>query len=197
MLLAPIVSGGCLGLALGWVFICTFAPGPYCPASYAQQAAPPQCVVGGEASSRWTLDTLYVHLLAIINDNDKRYEQRFSAQDTSVQAALASAQQAVNKAEFAAEKRFDSVNEFRKTLGDQATTFFPRNEALGLIKAQSEKLDGLSARLDRIEGHSSGSDATWSAFLAVGALLVAAVGVMASFIALRRSDVIVRREKAP
>lgn len=90
-----------------------------------------------------TRDNVYLHeqvssLEAKIDANDKRYEQRFadsekavnaalSAADKAVASALQAAKEAVIKAELANEKHFDSVNEFRKTLGDQANGFVTKD----------------------------------------------------------------------
>lgn len=52
-----------------------------------------------------------------ISEKEKRYEQRFTAQ-----------QEAVLKAEAANEKRFESVNEFRNTLKDQQEKFVSKDE---------------------------------------------------------------------
>ena len=60
-----------------------------------------------------TVGELYV----IINERDRAYTQRFESQE-----------RAVNKAEIAAEKRLDAVNEFRGQLKDQAATFVTRTE---------------------------------------------------------------------
>ncbi len=78
--------------------------------------------------SGWTVDTLHNHISDLMRAADKRYEQRFDAQEKAVKDALASADRAVNKAETASEKRLDSVNEFRKTLSDQTGTFLTRAE---------------------------------------------------------------------
>ena len=56
-------------------------------------------------------------------------DTRFEAQKEAVTAALAAADRAVNKAELASEKRFDSVNEFRAALNDSARLLMPRAEA--------------------------------------------------------------------
>ncbi len=72
-------------------------------------------------------------LKIVIDERDRQYGQRFDAQEKAVAAALAAAKEAVTKAEVAAEKRFDSVNEFRNTLKDQTGTFVTRNEALGFM----------------------------------------------------------------
>lgn len=70
----------------------------------------------------------------------------FDAADKAVQAALESAKEATNKAELAADKRFESVNEFRAQLTDQARTFMPRTEAEARLVAVSEKLEDQQTR---------------------------------------------------
>lgn len=80
---------------------------------------------------------------------DQRFEAEIQARkaaleaaNLAVQAALKSAETAVNKAEAAAERRFDSVNEFRKTLTDQTGSFPTRNEV-------TVRMDSLAAQVDR------------------------------------------------
>ena len=116
-----------------------------------------------EKQSGWTVDTLSAHFAQMIDEHDRRYEQRFVAQEKAVadaflaaekavQAALTAQKEAVNKAEAAAEKRFESVNEFRSQLGDQAATFLPRNEYLAQHQALIDKVvagdEALGGRLD-------------------------------------------------
>jgi len=95
--------------------------------------------------SGWTVDTLKEHLEAIIAAHDKRYQQRFDAQESA------------NK--YAQEK----ANEFRGSLEDIGKKQMPRSEAEALIRAAQEraelaaktnndKLDQIQARMDRNEG---------------------------------------------
>jgi hypothetical protein len=83
-------------------------------------------------------------LRELIESNDRRYEERFIAQERGMKDALAAAEKqaalamaaaekAVSKAEIASEKRFDSVNEFRGQLKDQTATFITRAEAWGYL----------------------------------------------------------------
>jgi hypothetical protein len=99
----------------------------------------------------------------------------FTAADKAVVAALDSAKEAVAKAETANEKRFDSVNEFRAQLADQANTFIPRTEAVTRINSEADKLDALAARLDKLDGRSIGAGM-------VGALLFSAVAAIGTII---------------
>lgn len=71
-------------------------------------------------------------------------EKRFDASDKAISAALAAAEKAVIKAETAADKRFESVNEFRAALEDQQENLLTKNE-------HRLTVDGLQARLKVIE----------------------------------------------
>jgi len=106
-------------------------------------------------------------------EKDKRYEQRFLAQEQAVavalsrvdlefheriksvreetQASLDAADKAISKSENAADKRFDSVNAFRAQLSDQALTFMPRKESDVRIDAIAEKIEANAARINDLQ----------------------------------------------
>ena len=120
--------------------------------------------------SGWTVDTLKEHLEAVIDGNDRRYQQRFDAQE------------AANK--YSQEKS----NEFRGSLEDIGKKQMPRTEAEALIRASeekaaaaagsnSDKIDQLQARMDRNEGRSGGFSAGWG-------YLIGAIGLIGSLIAI-------------
>jgi len=126
--------------------------------------------------SSWTLDTLKEYLEVVIDGNDRRYQQRFEAQEAS------------NK--YVQEKS----NEFRGSLEDIGKKQMPRTEAESLIRSamerseigartNSEKIDALQARMDRNEGRGGGFNSSWG-------FLVGAVGLIATlimiFMALRK-----------
>lgn len=71
--------------------------------------------------------------------------------ERAVQTALLAAEKAVGKAELASDKRFESVNEFRAQLADQAATFMPRAENETRFALISEKVDTNIARLAALE----------------------------------------------
>jgi hypothetical protein len=58
----------------------------------------------------------------------RRLDGRMDDAQSAVAAALSAAEKAVAKAEAASEARFESVNEFRGQLNDQATHLMPRAE---------------------------------------------------------------------
>jgi hypothetical protein len=100
-------------------------------------------------------------ILRLLEENNKRYEQRFadakiavdlafSSQKELVQSALISAKEAVTKAESASEKRFDAVNEFRNTLSDQQRTLMPRAEAEIVFQSLRDRLETLEG-FDKIK----------------------------------------------
>lgn len=84
-----------------------------------------------------------------------------AAQKEAIAAALTAADRAVAKSETAADKRFEAVNEFRGQLTDQATTFISRAEALLQLKANADKIDALSTRMDLSDGRGAGANAVW------------------------------------
>jgi Ni,Fe-hydrogenase I large subunit len=83
------------------------------------------------------------HLKEIMDERDRRYEDRFKAMDEKTSLALNASEKAVSKAETATEKRFDSVNEFRGQLKDQANSLMPREEASARFNAVEEKIEDL------------------------------------------------------
>ena len=126
--------------------------------------------------------TILQHLRALLVEMDLRYQQRFDAQgqaltaallaaEKAVQTALIAAEKAVAKAETANEKRFESVNEFRKTLSDQTASFPSRVE----LQALADRVSDLATRMDKTEGRSSGLSTGWGVLVAVAGLALAAV----------------------
>lgn len=139
------------------------------------------------------LQELDNRVIALMNERDRRYEQRFEAQQAALQtaliaqekavvAALAASDRAVNKSDEAASKRFESVNEFRQQLNDQASTFMPRNEAIQLAGANRDKIDTLQTRLDRLEGTRTGvkdsGAVLFSIVLAIGSVVAAVIAII-------------------
>lgn len=97
---------------------------------------------------------------------------RFEAQEKAVEAALASADRAVQKAEAASDKRFESMNEFRAALDDSGRLNMPRAEAEQQFRATAEKIDELTTRMNARDEQGRGLSGGWST-------LIAAVGLIA------------------
>jgi hypothetical protein len=122
----------------------------------------------------WTVDTLHEHLDMRLAEKDRRDQQRFDAQTQAITAALQAAKEAVDKAEMATERRFESVNEFRGQLADLVARLLPRSEYESAHRSLTEKISDLSTRLDKSEARSAGGWTLW-AYIAGGIGLVAAI----------------------
>lgn len=132
--------------------------------------------------SGWTLDTLHAHLSTILAERDQRYGQRFADLETALRAALAASEKAIGKAEIANERRFDSVNEFRQTLGDQAAQFATRAEVEAAIGRNTERIQDLTDRVNQSEGKGAGLNAGWAILVGAVVLIGAIVTI---YLALR------------
>lgn len=113
------------------------------------------------------IDQVEKHFNALLHEREMRYQQQFS-----------SAQLAVLKAETATEKRFEGVNEFRKTLADATLTFIPRAEAEQQTLALSDKIDVIGKRLDLHDGQGGGLRQGWMWLMGILMLLVAIGGIV-------------------
>lgn len=125
--------------------------------------------------SGWSVDTLKQHYDKLREADQLAIQAALVAQEKAVAAALAATKEAVLKAETASEKRFESVNEFRKTLSDQTNTFLPRPEYVANHKALEDKIQALTDRMNVTTGQSQGSDSTVTK-------IIAAIGVSATIL---------------
>jgi Tfp pilus assembly protein PilX len=139
--------------------------------------------MGGETErdpSAWEADTLHAHLSRILAEMDRRYEQRFDAQQRATEAALAAAEKAVSKAETAAERRFEGVNEFRATLSDQAALLMPRAETEQRLVSLTEKINDLGLLVTQMQGRSRGIEGAWGYLVGAAAVIAVAISLFAT-----------------
>jgi hypothetical protein len=121
----------------------------------------------------WTTETLRAFLMQRIDNLETLLDERYRTQTTAIdaafkaqqaavaagfagsertaQAGLTAAREASDKAEKAADKRFESVNEFRGQLSDQAATLISRAEYLVQHSALNDKVDSLADRVIQLE----------------------------------------------
>lgn len=123
-----------------------------------------------EKPSGWTVDTLRVEMLGRLEAMDRRYEERFEAQE-----------KAVLKAEIASEKRFDSVNEFRATLSDQTATLMPRAESTLRWEAASERIAKLESYGELVKGRGKGMADSWGYLLGLLGAVATAITIILAF----------------
>ena len=98
--------------------------------------------------NNWTVETLRLHILSLMEAHDRRYEERFASRDKAVTEALAAAEKAVNAALSAADKAVAAAmaatskattiaetndekwranaNEWRKAMDDRERNFLSR-----------------------------------------------------------------------
>lgn len=115
------------------------------------------------SKSEWTLETLYDHLTLAIKEADRRYEERFAAQE-----------KAILKAEAASEKRHDATNEFRGQLRDQADTFLRADEANIKFAAIEQRLAAVEQEGNKGEGRSTITNNIWATMISIITAVVVA-----------------------
>jgi len=102
---------------------------------------------GGETASHpsaWNVDTLKAH-----------FEQRFTDNEKAVNAALAAAALAVDRAETNAEKWRANANEWRAAMTDRETKFMAQETAEAHFKDIERRLADLSKSRDTTAGGKS------------------------------------------
>ncbi len=120
----------------------------------------------------WTHDTLRQHLLSVMDERDRRYEQRFQAQQDAMDAALVAAKEALAKNDAVLEARLQLLNEFRAAMSDRDRDFIPRTEVEVRMRA-------VEKRVDSMEGKADGSWRTWAYVSGAVAVLIA-LGALAA-----------------
>jgi len=123
-----------------------------------------------------------VAVAAAFAANEKAIQAAFAANEKATAAALASAKEAVMKAEISADKRFESVNEFRGQLKDQAATLLPRTEYTSELLALHARMEGVEGELSKLVG----------ALLLVSALAPLLSGLVVFFVTKRDREQRVR-----
>lgn len=127
---------------------------------------------GRTTASSWTLETLHEHSNEVCRLQELRINEKFNAMEKATAMALQAAAEAVNKAERLADERAKAQdrlaeankaqqNEWRGTINDLASMKMGREEGLAVHATMLEKIDAISARMDRNEGRGIGSNATW------------------------------------
>lgn len=141
---------------------------------------------------------------ALLVEQEKRYSERFTAQqiamqaaftaseealkaaliekEKSVEAAFAASEKAIIKAEVSSEKRADvtyvSLNELQRSLGN----LMPRAESEARIANVEIRVASLNSRQDRQEGQSKGVTSTTAALAVIITIIISLLGVMIALI---------------
>ena len=115
---------------------------------------------------------------ALLAERDRRYTERFDGQEQANKVALEAAEKAVLKAEDAAGRRFDSVNEFRQTLSDQAAQFVTRKEVEALFLGVNATLGRLETGAAASAGRGAGVSALIGYLIGAGGLVIAVAAMV-------------------
>ena len=137
-------------------------------------------------SEQWTPALVLQHIKALLAHNDRRYEERFTAQKEAVKDALAAQEKAVNAALAAAEKAVavaernaeewrKGANEWRASMTDRERNF-----------ASNKDLDALKDRMNRSEGTGKGKSDTWVSIIAVVIALAAVAAVVVAILQMNK-----------
>ena len=95
--------------------------------------------------TQWTPNQVLVYVKDLLLERDKRYEQRFDAQESAVKAALSSTKTLADVVETNTVSWKKNANEWRDTV----------NDIIKLCATQADH-DLLKERMDKMEGSSSG-----------------------------------------
>lgn len=82
-----------------------------------------------------------VSVQQLLREMDRRYGERFTAQEKAVEAALTSSKEAIIKAEGQAEKRFEALNELRGVVSDTLARALSRVEAEAEFRRIGQRSD--------------------------------------------------------
>jgi hypothetical protein len=137
-------------------------------------------------------EAVLASLTARMDAQEELMRVRFDALTVLLNERLSNQEKALATATAAADKRFESVNEFRAQLDDVITGLMPRSESTARWSALSEKVDQavtaaierdamMSRRLDMDTGRGSGIKDTWSYLFSAIAVIAAAITVVLSF----------------
>lgn len=141
-------------------------------------------------NNNWTPKLVLNHLSTLRKADNERFGEMFASFQLAIKDALVSADKAVIKAENAAEKRFEGMNEFRAAMSDQQALYMPRAEFDQVRKSQDEKIASLETRLGNREsietrvankvGQGEGINKGWLVLLGVVSLISMVLSAWAS-----------------
>lgn len=134
-------------------------------------------------------DDLQAQIHRRLGDLQSHLDERQDANTERFNSALDAQKEAVIKAETANEKRFESVNEFRAQLGDQATRLLSRAEADVRFTSLADKVDQavdragvaialIESRLNTLAGKEQGETGTRAGIYAAITAAVAILGAI-------------------
>ena len=110
---------------------------------------------------------------AILEERDKRYEEKFNAQESAVIIALGAAEKASDKSERDIVKWQQGANEWRGAMVDREDSFISIDQFKSLEKA----VDALAEDFKVSTAKRQGATQLWSAILAAVVVIATVIGV--------------------
>lgn len=140
----------------------------------------------------------------VMNERDRRYEERFQAGQQAIASALAAAEKAVNhavanqeravaaafessekaisKAETSIEKRADATYVQLAELQRILSALMPREESEARYRGLEEQVNSIGSRVDKIEARAGGMGSLAGALMGAAGVIVAAIGIAAAIL---------------
>jgi hypothetical protein len=112
---------------------------------------------------------------------DARFEERFQALASSIAQAMSASDRAITKAEVAADKRYEALNELRGMANDTLARTMTRDESEQRFASMAEKLDAITARMDRRDGGGAGLHQGWLILVGLVVMASALFGIIGFF----------------
>lgn len=117
----------------------------------------------------WTVTTLYDHFTILLEH-----------QKESSMLARNMADKALQKAELASEKRFESVNEFRSSLNDYVKTLVTKTEFDIHTKNHNNRIEKIEKEIFLAMGQRQGLGAGWAILIGLFGIVGIIFGLMKS-----------------
>lgn len=118
--------------------------------------------------SGWTVDTLHTHLARLLEERDRRYQERFEASERAVSAAFDATKETAREIKSSSETRFSLLNELRSGVATSAE-----------LEALEKRFDELKNDFTAARAHMQGGAAK---LRGIYAALAGAVGLISIFV---------------
>jgi hypothetical protein len=102
----------------------------------------------GDANIRYPSVSLQQYIEMMMNERDKRYEDKFAAKDYATNQAQRAAKEAVDKAQSSMERRLEAMNEFRAAINDIISKTVTRTEATTAHEGMNKEITRIASNVE-------------------------------------------------
>ena len=135
--------------------------------------------------SGWTIDTLKEHYDRLLEDLEKRYDEKFLAQKSAVDAAFVSSQKAIDKSDESLKEYKATANEFRKTISDYRDQTISKAEHRALetiLDSHAKQIAALQVSEGRGEGNQSARGRFTATTISIIGLVIVVLGLLVTIL---------------